>query len=575
MSAFQDLIPTKTPTQSTGAFADLANKPTITPAAPSQPQSSKNTGGVLGFLSGLVGGDKLAQGVGRSIFNAGTDQAAQATQGDQVQNAQRLQLIRELGDPTISPDVKAHIQDFLNKNGTGGVDTNQLNDITTANLTNKEVLGSAAQLGTTFAGMALPGASSLVGKVAQGAGLGYASDIATNAEQGNSNIFKHGYGTLVGGSLPLVSKLVGALGKQVLAKTTGAGVDVLQHALDNPSAVNKAINEYATTPEAQQSLVDKAKGAIGDFLHQRGVEYGKGLDSLPVIKTGKQDVVQSFTDNVGQFGGKVENGTLKFSDTTLTKQDQNNLKQVFAVINKWNDTSMKGLDGLRQAIGNHMDEFKALGNSRANVVLGNVKNALTTSLKSNSPEYAKMLSDYGSKSQVARDIMKELSLGGQAKPSTQLSSVMRLFKKDPSVIQNLEKVMGKEKAAQFQNEISGAILSHWFPPGVVGNAARAVLEGGGAAAIGATAGLAHGAMAGAAALAASSPRVVGKGAVLLGKAIKSGVGTGITRATTIAASRLNQSSLSQTPLGQISQDLSSPNPTPLSPQVQRRLNMLK
>lgn len=382
----------------------------------------------------------------------------------------------------------------------------------------------------------------LATKVATGAATGYGYDVAQNLQSGKTgmDVVKPGYGTLFGGSLPLATSLVSALGKGILAKTTGAGEDVLQQALDNPDAVGKAIKEYAHTPEAQMSLVDKARGAINDFLHQRSVEYGQALEKLPSVKTGKQDILASFADEVGSFGGSIKNGQISFKDTTLTQSDVNNIKKAFAKVTGWQDTSAKGLDGLRQALGNLMSDFKTTGNPRANIVIGKIKDNLTKSLSKQVPGYGEMLSTYGTKTQLAKNLAKELIGGQNAKPSTQLNSVMRLFKKDPNVLKDLESVMGKEAAQQFISELSGAVLSNWFPPGAVGNAARSLLEVGGTAIVATSGGALPAVATGLTGLAAMSPRIVGKGAVLAGKFNRTGIGTGIKRILTKESSQLNQ-----------------------------------
>ncbi len=400
------------------------------------------------------------------------------------------------------------------------------------------VLGPAAEGAGLATKLGIAGGNLGV-KAAAGAALGYGSDIANAATQ-NKLDFTPGVGTALGSAIPLATALVGSLGTAALAKTTGAGSEVLQRAYENPDVIAKAINTYATTPEAKQGLVDTARGAINDFLHQRSVEYGTALDALPAIKTGKQDVLDSFQSNVGKFGGTVNNGQLSFKDSTLTKTDQNNLKQTFSVINGWKDTSAKGLDGLRQAIGNHMTDFSTTGNPRANVVLANVKQDLTNSLSQQNSGYKDMLTTYGQKTQAAKDLLKELSLGTNAKPSTQLNGIMRVFRKDPSVQAGLVKTMGEQGANDFLNHVSGAILSTWFPPGVVGNAARAVLEGGGAALAGAGGGVIPAATAAGGALAASSPRVVGTAVTAAGKIAKSGLGTAVNNLATVNSSKLNQ-----------------------------------
>lgn len=461
------------------------------------------------------------------------------------------------------------------KLGLGDTGTARFSDVLAQNQAKPlSVAGDVGNIVLSTAGMAASAPTSLMGKVALGGALGYGADVSTSAANEEKNIFKPGWGTGLGVGIPLVSSLVGKLGKVVLSKTSGTGQDVLDTALKHPNEVNAAINEYATTPEAQQELVDKAKGAIDDFLQQRSAEYGKALEKLPSVKTGKQDVLKSFADKVSDFGGSVKNGQLTFTDTTLTKADQNNLRQAYSVINKWNDTSARGLDGLRQALGNYMKDFKIAGNPRANVVLGAVKDDLTKSLSKQVPGYTDMLKNYGTKTQTAQNLASELSIRGQGKPSTQLRAVMNLFKKDPSVMRNLETVMGKEAAQQFANEVSGAILSNWFPPGVVGNAARTLLQGAGTA-IAATGGGAIPAVATTVGgIGAMSPRVVGKGAVLLGKANQLNVGAGLSRAATLMGGRMipQPEQLSSTQQSQVGNQSYSNNTT-FSPEVQRILNM--
>jgi hypothetical protein len=422
-----------------------------------------------------------------------------------------------------------------------------------------EAAGDAANAGLLVGAGEAGAAKTLAGKLAGSAALGYGSDVATNAAQNNKIDLAPGFGTLIGAALPLSMGLVGALGKQVLAKTTGAGVEVLQRALDNPEAVNKAVQHYATTPEAQQSLVDTAKGAIGDYLHQRSLTYGGNLESMTSSASLQPQAVaaSTFADKVANFGGQIKNGLLTFSNSTLTSTDQNNLQAAYKTISDWQTpeegSTVKDADGLRQAIGNLMSDFKLTGNTRANVVLGDVQKAVRAHIADNVEGYDQTLKDYGDKTGTAQTILKELTLGGNAKPSTQLASIMRIFKKDPGVRDNLTQVMGKDGADNFLNEVSGAILSHWFPPGVVGNAARLMLEGGAGLAVGGGVNPVSAATAGAG-LAASSPRIVGKATTILGRATKAGVGTALQRAGAIAGARIPPAPPS-TPPGQTGEPL--------------------
>lgn len=467
-------------------------------------------------------------------------------------------------------------QDILKKISTGEITTQQAENIIGKTATTKEIIGSAIGTGASFlAAGSLPGASyesGLLSKVPgltkglpiadtlaqatglsgkalkattvgarmlEGGALGYGFDAA-NRLQNNENNVRPGVGTAIGAGLPFVSALVGALAKRVTGVTSGVGKDVIQRALDNPDAVSEAASTYAKTPEAKQALVDRAKAAISDFLHSRNISFGESIGSMksaqPLMK---QTVVDSFNGAVSKFKGKVKDGVLSFGDTTLTSIDKKNLQDAWKLIKGWKDVTPQGFDSLRQAIGNVMQDFSAANNPRANVVLGQVKKDLASYIGSNVSGYTDALSKYGKESQLAQIINKELGTGGSARPSTQLSNVLKLFKKDKAVMKKLVEVMGQKEANNFLNELSGAILSDWVPASQM----RRFVEGGIGATTAAT-GLLTGsggtiAPALAAGMAASSPRIVGKTATMIGSASRKGITTGLRRGATYLGSKLN------------------------------------
>lgn len=407
----------------------------------------------------------------------------------------------------------------------------------------ENIFGTAVNAAATLGPGMLGKAKTLGAKVGQGALIGGSAGVGQGMVEGKNltDTLKGGaIGAGIGGFLPILMKGLGSFTKNIVGKTSGVGTDVIQQSIDNPQAVGNAVKEYAQSPEAKQELVDRAKAGISTFLQERNTQYGESLNSLTSKGQfmGKQAVADSFEKNVGTFGGTIKNGELTFTDSALTKSDQSALGQAFDTIKNWKDTSVKGIDTLRQAIGNMMDEFKMTGNSRANVILGKVKQDLVSATEKGAPGYEKMLGDYGSKSQLARNVMKELSLGGAAKPSTQLNQILKLFNKDPQLLKEVRDILGKN-SDKFINDLTGAILSEWLPAGKVGNATRALLEGGGA--VGAKlfgvanptigAGLVTG-------LAASSPRIVGAGARLAGRAAQSGVSGAIRKGATLVGGKI-------------------------------------
>lgn len=406
--------------------------------------------------------------------------------------------------------------------------------------TAKPILSIAEQQVAKAAGRTVAGVAK---KALVGGALGYGYDVSQNLQNNDTKAYKPGFGTTIGAGLPIVSAVGGAIYRNLTGLNTGAGKDIITRAIDNPDEVNNAIKKYAKTPEAQQSLVDSAKESLNSYLQQRNKQYGEAVSGLVAKEPiSKQTVIDSFAKSLGNFGGDVKDGAIVFRDTALNSAEQKSVKDVFSVVKKWKDVTPQGLDTLRQRIGNEMTNFKFANNGRDSVILGAVKQNLTKELSSKISGYADLLKSYGEQSATAKNLAAELSLKGTAKPATQLKQVMKIFKKDPSVLENLNKVMGEKEASQFLNEISGAVLSNWLPQsGLMANSAKLGLEGAGIAA----AGLLHanpigiGTIAGVAATA--SPKIVGKTAVVAGKLINKGTGKIARRLLPKVASKLNSS----------------------------------
>jgi hypothetical protein len=413
----------------------------------------------------------------------------------------------------------------------------------------KAVAGDALKAATSIASAALPGvggaaegaglgakAANLGLRAAEGAGYGYASDVSQRLIQNDQGTFKPGLGTALGTLFPFASTLIGSLTKRGVALTTGAGRDVIDRALHNPDAVGDAISKYAKTDASKQGLVSRAKTAIYDFLSERSDEFGTNVKQTTFTKPfTKAEITSAFSDELSQFKGQITRDGLKFNSTPLTEKDQGNLQKFYKQLKSWTDFTPGGVEDLRQAITNHISEFQATGNTRADVILGNLKKFVTSGLEDRAPGYGEHLATYTKKTQLANDVLKELNASsGNSKPSTQLNSVMRLFKKDPDVIKGLTTIMGKDEADNFLNELSGAILSEWLPSG----STRQVVESFGTLGgiLGVLSGGLH-AVPTAAAIASASPRIVGTVATNAGRALQAGVGTGARRAATIAAGR--------------------------------------
>lgn len=424
------------------------------------------------------------------------------------------------------------------------------------------------------------------GNVLEGAAQGYAADVAGNldANKSGGEVFKPGLGTGVGTAFPVVGQVGGAILKRIAGFNTGAGTSVIQRAIDNPNEVNAAIKKYAANPEAKQQIVSSVEDVLNGLVKERNSAYAEGLNNLvtnhpntlkanelanqinvlnekyvqkptaankkaleqatqtyQTLVSGsdmqKDSVINSFVKHVKEFGGQIDqNGELTFKNSKLTRGDRTDLTDAWSDLREWTDVTPQGFDALRQNIAGYMDKFKLAGNSRANVILGNVKRELTNEMESKIPGYRKLLSNYGEQS-AAIEALKADLLTNSKSPTSQLSKVMKIFKKDPSVVQLLTEQMGEKEANKLLNDISGAVLSSWVPEGKLMPFLKGAAESGLALGTAAVSGLGPAAAVGAAGLATASPRLVGKTAVTAGKVAKSGVPKVLKKAATIGAAK--------------------------------------
>lgn len=537
-----------------------------TPAAPSTPTNpffndTATAGKNAEKVADFTGGKQLAQGLAHTIANASgaqDDTIAAIDQGHdiQAQLMDRIKTNKAAGKDTTK--LESALQQLGGDLQTGA---DQVTDLGTGGLSDKEVLGSGLQLAANFipTGQATEGftkfakvigiggkAAPIAGKILAGAAQGYTYDVAQhlqdNGKLGKEN-FNPGWGTAIGAAAPVIAEVTGYLFKHIAGFLSGTGPEAIDRALQNPDKVNEAINKYAKNPEAKADLVDRATGAIQDFTNGKQSEYGKTIDAL-APKEGavlsKQPAIDAFKTGLDKFGVDVDaGGKLSFNNSNLTKVDETNVQHAWDKLNNWTDESPQGLDKLRQTLGNFMKDFKVQGNPRANVILSGAEKGLKSDLISNLPGYGDALTTYGEKSQLTSEVLKELQLGGKAKPTTQLKNILGLFKKDPQIQEKLVSIMGEEDATKFMDELSGAIMSSWLPSGgPLAQAGRIATEVGVAGA-----GLLAGAapttvgLAGVPAIAASSPKIVGKAAIGAGKAAANGVGATVKKLLTAGAAK--------------------------------------
>ncbi len=171
--------------------------------------------------------------------------------------------------------------------------------------TGKQVLGSAIQTGANL----IPGLGAeagLAGKIAAGAGTGYAFDVGNKLQNNKENPLMPGVGTAVGGGLPVVgagvnlgAKVVGRLLKGLGSGLSGVSTDTINSIVNNPEMAQKASDRLAQNGNSK-FLEDNARtivNGVSGVRKQAREAFGNGLEQLSKEDI-KPDVFRGETQKV-------------------------------------------------------------------------------------------------------------------------------------------------------------------------------------------------------------------------------------------------------------------------------------
>ena len=130
-----------------------------------------------------LGMDKFGTGIGLAVNNA-TGAPDQLLQASQQHRAVQGNLAAELNKPGLSPEQRSHIANILSSSKDYASDA--YNDVSTGGLSNKDVLGSAAQTALNIATAGIGGGTGATGfarigsAALKGAAIGGAQGTASD-----------------------------------------------------------------------------------------------------------------------------------------------------------------------------------------------------------------------------------------------------------------------------------------------------------------------------------------------------------------------------------------------------------
>lgn len=368
-------------------------------------------------------------------------------------------------------------------------------------------------------GMRAGGAAGLLGMGTRIAG-GALNGAATSAMVDPSTIAE---GAAFGAALPPAVKVMGAAGSglsslgkglltNILGATTGAGSQAVKSAFEAGKNGATSFLDNMRGKVDIADVVDSAKSAVGALRQQRAEAYKSGMVDI------KNDVsvipfspVQKIMDKISGMGS--------YKGVQINKNAAGTVDDLKNVVDQWGQLdpaeyhTPEGMDALKQAIGDIRDSTDH--GTAARRAADEIYNAVKTQITAKAPAYAKVMGDYASASKALQETEKALSLGEKASQDTAVRKLQSLLRNNAqtnygnrmTLAQNLEQASGVD----LMSPLAGQAMNSWMPRGLVG-----AIEQGNIIPLAAKS---AGAL-----LAApiASPRLVGEGAYMLGRAAGKG-----------------------------------------------------
>lgn len=310
------------------------------------------------------------------------------------------------------------------------------------------------------------------------------------------------------------AKGAGKLGAAGLGFTTGAGTRAVEEAAKagfKGGEQGQAFVSQMRGDAPVNQIVETIKPAISSLRQQRSQAYTAGMANVSkdktVLKFNDIDAAVNKVKGRGYFEGK--------SKDPAAASAWQDLK---ATVDDWKSGdpavyhTVAGIDALKQAVGSIRDSlpYGTPARNAANEVYGAIRGEITRQ----APDYANVMADYETASDLLQEIEKTLSQNPKASIDTQVRKLQSILRNNANTNYGrrveLGEMLAEQGAKNLFPELAGQALSAELPRGLSG-----ALSGAGAAynafqALSPT---------GVLQMAASSPRLVGETVYAAGKAV--------------------------------------------------------
>ena len=445
---------------------------------------------------------------------------------------QLIKMVREEEDP----ERKEKLNKIINNNfNIMGKVLEEEKTEEEAMLTQKEILGTTAEAGLTAAiyggvgaGTAGLGAkTALAQKAAAGAAIAPSFYAAHQLKEGEE-ITKGGIVTsaIIGAAAPIAiegakvaARFFGGILKRAGGLLTGKGKEVIETIIERPLAAREGMRGESS--EVLEGMGRDVRTAVQGLKKEAQKKYADALEKLPtkapvgtqwgakkttvlvgegaeseLIELSTQGVKSKLTTILREFGVIVDSKkkTFDFLKSPFRKSEENTLKEIFSIIQTWDDATPKGLNSLAIKIGNYVKrgEQSNAFNSVISAMKKNVRNYVGEKI----PEIATMNATYAAEMDFIDAVSQELSVKGAF---SGMSGVIKTAKKIDTLfgankelvrklisdlekltsIEVLGKAAGKEiteipKTAVSMGSLVQGLIQTAIPPKVIGELAARV-----------------------------------------------------------------------------------------------------
>jgi len=404
-------------------------------------------------------------------------------------------------------------------------------------------LGQAITSGGISTGAAPGGAVADLGLRALGGAIG------GGLSAGMVNPDEAGTGAMVGAAIPVAGKIVqGAAGiaKQALGATTGVGDAAISQAVRAGREGGKTAQQFTEAMRGQSSMDDvlaAAKSNLDAMRQSKQAAYRAGMADISKDRTMLDfgGIDKALTDAAERVTYRGVSGTaspqVKSQTAALAIAKMSDEVAAWRKLDPKEFHTPEGFDALKQKLGDILEGIP-FEDKTARLVAGKIYNAAKDSIQAQAPTYAKVMGDYSKASGTISEIEKALSQNPRASVDTQMRKLQSLMRNNVNTSygyrDELAKLMIAEGGNDFMPALAGQAMNSWVPRGI-----QRATGGLGAVALGGMGQL----PAAAGFAAASSPRLVGESAYLMGRALsplEQLLGPAARVAPVIAANRNNE-----------------------------------